>query len=74
MEQESEHSESEEEDEVDSEDQYVPSDDEVEHFEEPKNLYADMTPGEAKPSYEDLKSGISSLISGAQTIDIMKKP
>lgn len=69
----------------------MPSDEEDEEFAEPEfkvptNLYGDLgktqpkdDPADYKPSFEDLKSGISSLISGAQTtqqptIDIMKKP
>ena len=80
-----------EDEEIDEDDQFLPSDDEQEDFAEPefavpKNLYSDIGQSiskedavDYKPSFEDLKSGISSLISGAQTtqqqtIDIMKKP
>ena len=64
--------EEESEEEMDSDDQYVPEDDQIEEeddFQEPQNLYSDLAPTESKPSYEDLKSGISSLISGAQTVE-----
>ena len=70
-----------EDEEIDEEDQFLPSDEEQEDFGEPEfavpqNLYGDLGQTQTdqkedvkdfKPSFEDLKSGISSLISGAQT-------
>ena len=60
------------EEEIDEDDQIVPSDDEEDfaepEFAVPTNIYSDFgkpKEEEYKPSYEDLKSGISSLISGA---------